>query len=430
MAARKIPRRLVVFLGAGASAPYGYPLTTNLLSKIWMGLQTPRGAGSWRQWAGMKRRRGGARRLKQLLQALLPGLEAGTKLDGGVSIVDVISLVDQMVAESRSPHVDISLRELLAARQVLNNAINGVLQGKRKLRYAEKLSAWILRASTEQKDDDDSRVSVVSTNYDTTIERPLFRHFVRHRVSIGRVVDLGMPWRDASRPWIHVRPAKARLAFLKLHGSLNWLRCELCGHVTVNVSQRIASLDNWESRSPRGFNVCWCGGLLRSILVTPSVVRDVRDANLLGIWAAALEDLRLADEWVFVGYSLPPEDIAIRSLLLRAWHARRRKHLRVRVIQFECPECPECSRCPEHDVPSETYQRYRLFFPPSALKEINYSREGLEYFVDGLDLLTENKLKARIRQRFGGLSLRKLRRREEERKLMKAERRLARQVRH
>jgi hypothetical protein len=329
-----------------------------------------------------------------------------------------------------------------------------VLQGRRKRKYAERLSAWILRAATEQED---SRVSVVSTNYDTTVERPLFKYLIRHGVSVGRVVDLGMSWRDASRPWIHVRPARARLAFLKLHGSLNWLRCELCGHVTVNVSQRIGPLDNWETRSSLGYNVCWCGGLLRSILVTPSIVRDVRDANLLGIWGAALEDLRLADEWVFVGYSLPTEDIAIRSLLLRAWHARRRKNLRVRVIQFERPDSASSAETDERggliastklkeghhrkelqDIQypdprtadlSETYKRYRLFFPSLSLKEANYRRDGLEPFVDGLDVLSESKLHACIRRRLGGRTSSEIGRHHAELKRSESERKRARQTR-
>jgi len=205
----KIPGRLVLFLGAGASVPYGYPLTTNLLSRIWAGLKSPNGPESWKRWAGMKRgrklRRSDARRLKKLLKAVLPGLESGIKLDSGASIVDVISLLEQMVAEGRSPHIDISVRELLAARQVLNKAINGVLQGRRNLHYAERLSAWIVHASTAQK-----------TSRDTTIERPLFAHLIRHGVSIGKVVDLGMPWRDAFEPRVHVRPFEARLALLKL----------------------------------------------------------------------------------------------------------------------------------------------------------------------------------------------------------------------
>lgn len=409
----KIPRRMVVFLGAGASAPFGYPLTTSLLPRIWEGLHTAAGPNSWVRWAGMKHRRGDAGRLKNLIEALLPGVAGGAKLDDGVSIVDVISIIDQMLVEGRSPHSMMSVRELLAARQVLNKAINGVLQGRRKLGYAERLADWILGASTEHED---SRVSVVSTNYDTAIEGPLFRHFVRHGVSVGRVVDLGMPWRDASRPRLHVRPTEARLAFLKLHGSLNWLRCETCGYVTVNVMQRIASLDHWERRSPLGFNVCWCNGLLRSILVTPSVVRDVRDANLLGIWGAALEDLRLADEWVMVGYSLPPEDIAIRSLLLRAQHARR-KRLRVRVVQLENP-----ARTPR----SETHARYRMFFPPAALEESHYLRDGVEPFVDSLAVPPPAELDTRLRKMFGGRSSNELRRRDRERKLREAELKLAR----
>src|SRR5688572_23484592 len=87
---------------------------------------------------------------------------------------------------------------------------------------------------------------------------------------------------------------------------------------------------------------------------------------------------------IFVGYSLPTEDIAIRSLLLRAWHARRRKNLRVRVIQFEDLKAA---------VPSETYKRYRLFFPSFALKETNYHRDGVEAFVDGLEAPSESKLR-------------------------------------
>jgi hypothetical protein len=47
-----------------------------------------------------------------------------------------------------------------------------------------------------------------------------------------------------------------------------------------------------------------------------------RDANLLSVWRVALETLRSAAVWYIIGYSLPPEDIAIRSLLIQAYHAR------------------------------------------------------------------------------------------------------------
>lgn len=47
---------------------------------------------------------------------------------------------------------------------------------------------------------------------------------------------------------------------------------------------------------------------------------------------AALECLRRADEWYLVGYSLPPEDLAVRSLLLHAYAGRQRRP-RVTVVQ-------------------------------------------------------------------------------------------------
>ena len=57
-------------------------------------------------------------------------------------------------------------------------------------------------------------------------------------------------------------------------------------------------------------------------MVTPSRVRDIRDSTLLEIWRQAIEFLRTADQWVFAGYSFPREDVAIRSLILRAARGR------------------------------------------------------------------------------------------------------------
>jgi len=68
------------------------------------------------------------------------------------------------------------------------------------------------------------------------------------------------------------------------------------------------------------------------VLVTPSYLRGVFDTNHHEIWKASLEELRTADQWVIVGYSLPNEDFNIRSLFLKALHGRRQK-LAITVIQ-------------------------------------------------------------------------------------------------
>ena len=43
------------------------------------------------------------------------------------------------------------------------------------------------------------------------------------------------------------------------------------------------------------------------------------------MWQHALKLLRLAERWMIVGYSCVPEDLAVRSLFLRAQHSRERE---------------------------------------------------------------------------------------------------------
>jgi hypothetical protein len=111
-------------------------------------------------------------------------------------------------------------------------------------------------------------------------------------------------------------------------------------------------------------NTCHCGHHpLRAVMVAPSMVRDIRDANLLSVWRVALETLRSADAWYIIGYSLPPGDIAIRSLLIRAYHARDvSPHLEV--VQHS----------------EATYPNYRLLF---KLPKAQFHAGGLVAFLKG-----------------------------------------------
>ena len=94
------------------------------------------------------------------------------------------------------------------------------------------------------------------------------------------------------------------------------------------------------------------------------MVRELREPNLLAVWQGALEALRAAEEWVVVGYSLPPEDVPVRSLLMRAARARPSPP-RVRVV--------ETARDPDLE------HRYRLLFPNPT-----FEPGGVETFVETL----------------------------------------------
>lgn len=67
--------------------------------------------------------------------------------------------------------------------------------------------------------EDANRVTIISTNCDTSVEQGIFNRLIEMRTSVGRHVDFGITSRDACRDLLHVRPRDAHLALLKLHGS-------------------------------------------------------------------------------------------------------------------------------------------------------------------------------------------------------------------
>ena len=201
-------------------------------------------------------------------------------------------------------------------------------------------------------------VGLISTNYDIEVETQLFRRYSNHVISTE--FDFGFSWRDTATGVVYKRPIDPSLRVYKLHGSLNWLRCDLCDHVYVNTRGAIADLSFDEEI--HGGNTCHCSyAPLRSVIIAPSIVRDIRDVNLLECWKTAVEFLRTATEWIIIGYSFPSEDIAIRSLFLRAYNARKTPPV-VRVIQ--------------KGEDKAAASRYRLFFP-----RCTYETGGLEEFI-------------------------------------------------
>ena len=164
-------------------------------------------------------------------------------------------------------------------------------------------------------------MTIISTNYDLEADGLIFRDRAYH--DIWKDVDFGFAARDPYSGDVIARPSHADFALYKLHGSLNWLRCNLCGHVYVNPFGSIAYLAFLDQSSPE--TTCHCGfPQLRHLMVAPSFVRDIRESNLLDVWRSTLESLRTAARWYILGYSLPAEDIAIRSIILRAYHSRNR----------------------------------------------------------------------------------------------------------
>jgi hypothetical protein len=339
-----IETNTVVFLGAGASKDLDLPLTNEIMPHIRARLDGHTlFAGNISD--GQKDRQ----ELQELFDSLLPG-----KKEEAPFITDLLSMMDHAVAQANAIALDHksdriaykSPKDLLRLRTLLERAIYEVLKREYPISahttdadeevsgeaaqalYCEahrkpvneavlhEFVTWMQREANAC-----SKLSIVTTNYDLVPEQLQQQLMLGNSPISVNDVDFGFPWRDPKDGKLHYRPENARLSIYKLHGSLNWLRCALCEHTYINPHGDVAYL-GFDSRFST-HNLCHCTYWpLRHVMVAPSMVRDVRDPNILQVWMAALEALRLAERWYIIGYSLPPEDLAIRSLLMRAYRAR------------------------------------------------------------------------------------------------------------
>jgi hypothetical protein len=119
---------------------------------------------------------------------------------------------------------------------------------------------------------------------------------------------------------------------LKIHGSLDFLYCPGCQRLDVALSpegrpvkavEELFLVQHEElnsSYSCRG-RLCvepGCGANVQPIMITPTALKDYRNPHVSRIWYEAHRQLRQAERVMFVGYSLPSDDVHVIYLLKRS----------------------------------------------------------------------------------------------------------------
>lgn len=327
-------KNIVYFLGAGASKNFGYPLTGEIMPLIMEGLV---GHELFQLGVAKKTKKEYQyeKELLGFLYKLYPGLR-GKNFSKQQShkqipnITEVLSLVDHFCFYNIPPHPHIFDNRLLHFRDLLNRAV-GELINEFDLRIMndEEEALFYKMVEPINKTKIKDKVTIITTNYDLLIDWEFSDIFEKNKV------DYGISYRDVDTSEIIYRDPRPHFHYYKLHGSLNWLRCDLCGHYYINPEGSIVGLAFKEIINDA--NTCICSDTLRlrPVLVAPSIVRDIRDSNLLQIWKASMEAIRTADKIIFIGYSLPSEDLAIKSIIMRGLNGRSKtKKLDVEVVQM------------------------------------------------------------------------------------------------
>lgn len=341
--------KIVLFLGAGASKVFGYPLTTEIFPMILEGIENKM---IFKNDSG-KNDEEELAHLDYFLRKLFPGLNK-VATDKLPQITEILSLLDHLIIHGNTPWFENSNRTVAYYKRLLERAIIDVLTPKDDRPIELKNTCeWIYRNHKN------SYFTIISTNYDLSIELKLF-DLIKDREKINKNIDYGFNWRYPSDGNIASTPENPILSIYKLHGSMNWLKCDLCDYVYINSYGSIYK--QAFRKKIDDYNTCHCGhGPLNCLIVTPSTERDVRDSSIVTIWKNALEKLRIADEWIIIGYSLPPEDLNIKSMLIRAFNGREKlSPPKITVVQKG----------------EEAKNRYEILF-----NNISYISGGLEEFI-------------------------------------------------
>ena len=283
----------------------GLPLTGELLPKMIEAARTER------LFAGFSDAPEKRQQIINAVEELVPGLGLRSKLP---SIVDLLSLIDYSLAEGITVLPTGGTAKLRKSRGLLEAGLLDVLS---KCRF----SHFGVDALKELLSQD--ATCIITTNYDFLPDLAL-----RPLLSETAPIDYGMAWRAPMTGSISQRPEKPAFRLFKLHGSVNWLGCPYCEHIYVNQHADIALLDTDHDRNEFGdATTCHCGyAPLRRVIVSPSLSRGAYQTQLRTIHLAALEALRSATDVYIVGYSLPVEDLMVRSLFLRGIGNQPAKH--------------------------------------------------------------------------------------------------------
>lgn len=157
-------------------------------------------------------------------------------------------------------------------------------------------------------------LTLITTNWDTLLEKYLQTGNVKYTFPINdhRLFDNLPPGIGNGR----------RVELIKMHGSIDWLRCLGCGSLQICTTQDVSDFlfkDEVEQvcarchRSTKEF-----GMLLQPEIITPTMIKSFSSKLYRELWDAAETSLRDATHIIFIGYSLPIADFEFRYLLQKS----------------------------------------------------------------------------------------------------------------
>jgi NAD-dependent SIR2 family protein deacetylase len=275
--------------GAGASAAEGAPATSQFFKRAWELLGPRFDASATAVWCFLEATFGVPLSSPQSFR-FIPAVD------------EVISLVDWSIHVNQGLGSAYDLPGLQQVRRELEYLIARTLDCAVQPHALNANGPHARFASSMRQRLEKERVAILTLNYDTLLDQAM--------AAQGVPFDYGFERLGVDGPGLFLG---------KLHGSLHWARCTACDQIEVEPSFR-AHLPPVASR-------CTCrrcgSERLQGVIISPTLLKSYQGYQLQHTWRLALDAVQQAHRISFVGYSMPPADIAIYQMLQRGILANR-----------------------------------------------------------------------------------------------------------
>jgi hypothetical protein len=150
---------------------------------------------------------------------------------------------------------------------------------------------------------------VLSLNYDILIDNALF--------NLGKTTDSAYRMNffkvNQDGKWMRPNLEPSEISLFKLHGSLNWIKCRLCGALLLYRQRKQTLGGIGLFRCPR----CSSEETGERMMIPPIQSKDYGDKDIAFLWFQADRAMNEFSRIVCIGYSFSPLDSDMTSLMRR-----------------------------------------------------------------------------------------------------------------
>jgi len=311
--------KTVYILGAGFSKGLGAPLQNEIVREIFEQSLTTMQQHYDNVYA---------RKLKRLANFLENELFIDRNDFSKIVLEDIFTPIDRCIIDNMAFR-NISTTKLFDLRQsicaLIAMMINYKLMGlSPNYTYADKFAEFLVTIKRNHKNIDS--LCIISTNLDIIIDNAIKSQIHDNDGIIDYSCDV-FPYYENEHSlseFLEYDPNKFKIKILKLHGSMNWLKCQRCQRIFITFFEKIAVQEyllrsncRYCTRNHSNATRSNVRAALISDLVMPTFLKDLNNTQLKQIWNAAAMELSEAKKIVFMGYSFPFADFELRQLLSR-----------------------------------------------------------------------------------------------------------------